>query len=735
MSNSLPPKKRSRERIFEKPLEAVKVLIRPDGKGLLLEVFADYDPIQIPLASEEAPEIQGSDEVGELKYIAGREMDIEENARVFLFNSFPLVPTKDAHIFRVHDDDLYLFAKDILPELEYRFSVTISSEAEARLTIRRGSLSSMLNVRETGSGWFDFSIDWQAKNAKINPEEVREALESGRPYIRDASGAFVEVANTDEVEQLAYFLSQAERQEDGTYRSKLYSAPELAAMLERTESQRFAKTDELFEAFLDAAKAGKPIRPVEFPAHLDTVLRPYQKQGVAWLMFLREHGFGGILADDMGLGKTLQILAFLSLTREPKKPVIVICPKTLLITWADEAARFTPELKKLVIDGTQDERRALIKKASDYDLIITSYSTIQRDIKSYIKLGSLFRACILDEAQFVKNPSTATAKAVKLLPTELRIALTGTPLENGVHELWSIFDFLMPGFLGDRRFFRGRYERPIMERRDSEVLDRLRIKVRPFMLRRTKESELQDLPPKIEDIYHCSLTPEQLVVYARTLEKVREDVTRAVEEKGFNRARIEILTALMKLRRICDHPALVDPRLPRSEELSGKLDYSLELVRQAKESGHKLLLFSQFTTMLDIIRETFDKHGIGHCTIEGRTRDREAEIKRFCNDSSVTVFLLSLRAGGTGLTLTEADMVILFDPWWNPMVERQAMDRAHRIGQSKTVNVYKLVTKGTVEEKVVALQERKSQLFDALMQENPDLAEALTWEDVKTLFE
>lgn len=735
MSNGSPQPKRTRERIFEKPLEAVRIMIRPDGNGLILEAFADYDPIQIPLGSLEAPEIHDRDELGELKYIAGRELDIEEDARMFLSNSFPLIPTAQAHMFRVHGDELYQFAKDILPELEYRFSVKISPEAEARLTIRRGALSSVLNVRETGSGWFDFSIDWQAKNAEIDPEEVRDALETGRPYIRDAHGAFVEVANSDEIEQLADFLSQAERQPDGSYRSKLYFAPELAAMLERTESQRFARTDEVFEKFLDSAKSGKPIRPVEFPPHLDTVLRPYQKHGVAWLMFLREHGFGGILADDMGLGKTLQVLAFLSLTRESKKPVVVICPKTLLITWADEAARFTPELKTLVIDGTQDERHALIKKASDYDLIVTSYSTIQRDIKIYLKLGSLFRACILDEAQFVKNPATATAKAVKLLPADVRIALTGTPLENGVHELWSIFDFLMPGFLGDRRFFRGRYERPIMEHRNSDVLDRLRMKVRPFMLRRTKESELKDLPPKIEEIYHCSLTPEQLVVYARTLEKVREDVTRAVEEKGFNRARIEILTALMKLRRICDHPALVDERLPRSEELSGKLDYSLELVRQAKESGHKLLLFSQFTTMLDIIRESFDKHGIGHCTIEGRTRDREAEIKRFCNDDSVTVFLLSLRAGGTGLTLTEADMVILFDPWWNPMVERQAMDRAHRIGQSKTVNVYKLVTKGTVEEKVVALQERKSQLFDALMQENPDLAEALTWDDVRGLFE
>jgi SNF2 family DNA or RNA helicase len=302
-----------------------------------------------------------------------------------------------------------------------------------------------------------------------------------------------------------------------------------------------------------------------------------------------------------------------------------------------------------------------------------------------------------------------------------------------VHELWSIYDFLMPGFLGTTADFRKRYERPIKDRQDQGALDRLRTRIRPFMLRRTKAALLKDLPPKVEQTMHAPLTPEQLVVYTRTLEEVRENVMKAVAEKGFAQSRIEILTALMKLRRICDHPALVDPRLPKTEEMSGKMSLALELVRQAVEGGHKVLLFSQFTGMLDLLRESLDELGIGHATIEGKTRDREGEIKKFSKDPKIPVFLLSLRAGGTGLTLTEADTVILFDPWWNPMVEAQAMDRAHRIGQTKAVNVYKLVTKGSVEEKVMELQVRKRQLFDALVQESEADLGALTWEDVQGL--
>lgn len=741
MAKVTKPVRIPRPRVHLQALEAVRFVLSEAPKGdILLEAFADYGSMRIPLVTSEVVSRAGQDSRGGFLEEPDREWEVEEEARRVLSSSYPLIPTEESHRYRIHAEDIYLFAKEILPDLEYQYELEIPEDLRARLTVRRSVIKSLWKVgdeqkfKKTDAGWFDFSIDWQCENADIDRAAIEEALAHRQPYVRDRSGAFIEYENIKELEELAAFLSKAEKQKDGSYRGRLYFAPELQALLEQSQQQRIEATGRAFKTFLSEAKSGKPIEKVEFPSHLNGVLRPYQKDGVAWLLFLRKYGFGGILADDMGLGKTLQMLSTLALLKsEVKTPALVVCPKTLLLTWADETARFTPELKTLVVDGLAPERAKLLKKAKNYDLLITSYSTLQRDIRLYAKMPA-FHACVLDEAQYIKNSGTATAKAVKLVPADFRVALTGTPLENGVHELWSIFDYLMPGFLGDARRFRTQFERPIKDRNDQPTLERLKRRVKPFMLRRTKASELKDLPPKIEQVSHSTLTGEQLVVYARTLEEVRKEVTKAVEEKGFARARIEILTALMKLRRVCDHPALVDPRLPRTEELSGKMDQCLELVRQAKEGGHKVLLFSQFTSMLDIIREALDRQNIGHATIEGKTRDRDAQIKRFNQDPTVTTFLLSLRAGGTGLTLTQADTVILFDPWWNPMVERQAMDRAHRIGQTKTVNVYKLVTKGTVEEKVVELQQRKAKLFEALMEENLAAADTLTWEDVQELF-
>lgn len=289
---------------------------------------------------------------------------------------------------------------------------------------------------------------------------------------------------------------------------------------------------------------------------------------------------------------------------------------------------------------------------------MTSYSLLQRDVATYVKKGLSFSYVVLDEAQYVKNAGTLTAKAVKLLESEHRLAITGTPLENGVHELWSIFDFLMPGFLSDATTFRRQFEKPIADKGDKSALERLRRRIRPFLMRRTKLTELKDLPPKIEQERHCQLTPEQLVVYTRLLEQVRTDVFKAVEDKGFAKSRVEILAALTRLRRVCDHPSLVDPRLAKTEELSGKMMHALELVREAVAGGHKVLLFSQFTTMLDLLREAIESSGIGHATIEGKTRDRGEQIKKFNEDPKTSVFLLSLKAGGTGLTLTAADTVI-----------------------------------------------------------------------------
>ncbi len=720
-----------RKKLTRHPLDAIRVRIAPHpAGGFEVLAFADYGPCKIPLLGEDVEIEQG----GRFQ-VPERDLEVEGEARSFLSHSYPLIPGDDPHRYRVFAEDAYTFAKEILSDIEYRFSVETSPETRAALTVRTMSITPDLQVKAGTGGWFDFSLDWHAEQADVKTEDIMEAIESGKPYIRTADGQLIEYANARELEQMVELLAMARKGKNGGFEAQMLFAPELIALVERGKAARVRAMDEGFETFLAEVKSGRPIEPIQFPPHLDAVLRPYQKEGVAWIMFLRKYGFGGILADEMGLGKTLEVLAFLCVTRKPgDAPDLVACPKTLALTWFEEAQRYAPELKVIVVDGLAEEREAMIKKLDGYDLVITTYPSLQRDIPHYLKRERPFRSCTLDEAQYIKNAATATAKACKLLPSAFRLALTGTPLENGVHELWSIFDYLIPDFLGSIKEFRLRFERPIRDHQDAQALERLRLKVKPFMLRRTKANLLSDLPPKVEQVSHATLSAEQLVVYARTLEEVRREVQSAVASKGFKRARIEILTALMKLRRICDHPSLADPRLPRTEELSGKMGLALELVRQAHEGGKKVLLFSQFTGMLDILREELDRQGIGHTTIEGKTKDRQAQVKRFAQDPKIAVFLLSLRAGGTGLTLIEADTVILFDPWWNPMVEAQAMDRAHRIGQTKTVNVYKLVTKNTVEEKVMELQDRKRKLFDALIQESTEALEDITWEDVQGLF-
>lgn len=734
------PGRPPRAETFDLDHMAAKATYRRATDTLSIVAEAVYGPLRFPLLDRVLPNAQTLDQDGRERHVQADRDDAAELELSSLLGSY-LTRTPNGAEWTVSGDGIYQAAVHLLPELEFRAQLEVDASVEPLLRRETAEMTSDWTARHRGAGidWLDFSVAWHCQNAQLSPEEVERLITEGKPYVRAADGSFIEIANREDIAELLAFLKEStERTADG-YAAKSFFAPELLHLMAKRRGAKLAETDASFQRLMEDARSGRIQEPVVLPPHLDSVLRGYQKDGVAWMRFLRAYGFGGVLADDMGLGKTVQVLAALSALKaapegETRGPSLVVCPKTLLLTWKQEAQKFTPELRTVVVDGLPAEREKAIAGLGDADLAITSYSLLQRDAGSYLKNGTAFQYVILDEAQAVKNATTATAQAVKLLPGRWRLALTGTPLENGVHELWSVFDFLMPGFLGDRKAFKSRYERPIAERQDAAKLEMLREKVRPFMLRRTKASHLADLPPKIEQTRPCTLAPEQVIVYARALEDARARVQRAVQLNGFQRSRIEILSSLMKLRRICDHPALEDPRLPRTEELSGKMAHALELVREAADGGHKVLLFSQFTGMLDILREALTADGIGSCTIEGKTRDRQAEIDRFNTDPKSNVFLLSLKAGGTGLTLTAADTVILYDPWWNPQVERQAMDRAHRIGQTKSVNVYKLVTQNAVEEKVVALQERKQAIFDAIMQENAEAMAALTWEDVRALF-
>ncbi|MGB1271075.1 MAG: DEAD/DEAH box helicase, partial [Endozoicomonas sp.] len=458
-------------------------------------------------------------------------------------------------------------------------------------------------------------------------------------------------------------------------------------------------------------KSFKRLKKVKPARTLQAELRPYQQHGLSWLQFLREYGLNGILADDMGLGKTLQTLAHLQLEKQrlgkARTPSLVVCPTSLIHNWRNEATRFTPDLNIHIHHGAQRDS-ADIDQA---DLVLTSYGIVQRDFDTLSQHH--FHCMVLDEAQAIKNPQAKSAKALRCLKAEHKLCLTGTPMENHLGELWSLFDFLMPGFLGAHDQFTRYYRTPIEKHGNNEASKRLQKRVAPFMLRRGKDLVAKELPPKTEIVRTTELTGKQRDLYETVRASMEARVRSEVEKKGLARSQIFILDALLKMRQTCCDPTLVKLEQAATVKESAKLDLLMSLVEPMIEEGRHILIFSQFTTMLTLIEQRLKQVGIEWVKLTGQTRDRNKPINRFQNDE-VPVFLISLKAGGTGLNLTAADTVIHYDPWWNPAVEDQASDRAHRIGQDKPVFVYKLVTEGTVEEKIQELKEKKRAIASAV---------------------
>ena len=460
---------------------------------------------------------------------------------------------------------------------------------------------------------------------------------------------------------------------------------------------------------------------------MEGVLRPYQEYGYKWLRTLEKAGFGGILADDMGLGKTIQILALLQAYREESGLcALVVCPASVVYNWIDEIHRFTPELRAAALAGTRPQRKAILRDHGEYDILVTSYDLLKRDIDLYEEIS--FTHEILDEAQFIKNAKAIAAKSVKLIKASHRFALTGTPVENRLSELWSIFDYLMPGFLYNYERFRKTYELPISKYSDPAATESLRNMIAPFILRRKKKDVLKDLPDKIEEVRYARLEDEQRRLYDG--QAVR--ISRLIEEKGdFNTGKIEILAELTRIRQICCDPNLI---FDDYDGGSAKRQACIDLVRSAYEGGHKMLLFSQFTSMLELLEEDLRREGIDHYKLTGATskEERMRLVKAF-NSDDVPVFLISLKAGGTGLNLTGADIVIHYDPWWNLAAQDQATDRAHRIGQTKDVTVFRLIAKDTIEEKIVKLQETKKELADAVLSGETKSLGAMSKEELMAL--
>ncbi len=477
-----------------------------------------------------------------------------------------------------------------------------------------------------------------------------------------------------------------------------------------------------------------PYEHCEIPSAIQASLRNYQVDGIRWLDRLRRMHLNGILADDMGFGKTLQAITILTQYKQEnsKQPSIVICPTSLVYNWKEEFSKFNPNLKVLAVDGNPTQRKKLLSVIEEVDVIITSYTLLQKDIEFYKMIP--FGYAILDEAQHIKNRGTRNAQSVKMIQAAHRLILTGTPIENSLDELWSLFDFLMPGLLSSYDRFLEKYIRFPTTQQANKNLENLRRKVAPFILRRMKKDVLSDLPPVSEIVYHCHLSEIQQELYRSYAASAREELSQLVKKEGFDRVQIHVLATLTRLKQICCHPAIFAKDQAESGD-SSKYDMLLELLQTLMEGRHKTVIFSQYTRMLNIMREDLQKQGIRFEYLDGSSKNRLSIVKKFNEDSNIPIFLVSLKAGGSGLNLVGADTVIHYDMWWNPAVENQATDRVHRLGQKNSVSSYKLITLNTIEEKILELHKRKRGLVKEIISRDEDMMAKLTWEEVLELLQ
>ncbi|MBP5321030.1 MAG: SNF2 helicase associated domain-containing protein [Kiritimatiellae bacterium] len=596
------------------------------------------------------------------------------------------------------------------------------------------------HVRPKDKAWFDVGFSYEDnENNACPPSEIQRAINCGNSYLQWRGKTFF--FDREAIESMRGIFSDCRSRESsqpGHFLLPTVYAPFVQSSFNAMEAIEVDDVPDWRDnAALRNRTGNTRLAPVPL-GKLEGVLRPYQKSGVYWLRFLEESGLCGLLADEMGLGKTLQTLCWISLERVAEeargKPALVVCPTSLVGNWAREAEKFLPELKCLVLSGP--DRKQHFGEIPDADLVVTSYALIRRDQDAYAPYR--FSIAILDEAQHIKNRSTQNALAAKQIRAVNRLVLTGTPIENSVADIWSIMDFLMPGYLGEYDLFKCNYEQPISVpgAQAEAAQEKLRRKLHPFILRRVKKDVAKDLPDKIVRVSYCPMTPDQQKVYNEILAESRRTIGNMVKEKGFERSRFEILAILMRLRQTACHLDLLkEHHKPGTyAEPSAKMEAFFELLDEAIDGGHRILVFSQFVSMLHLIRDELIARNIPFCYLDGSTQDRMEQCQRFNLTPTIPLFLISLKAGGTGLNLTGADMVVHFDPWWNPAVEDQATDRAHRIGQKRTVYSIKLIAENSVEERVLEMQRRKQAVIQATIGTTDNaVMEKLSFEDIKDL--
>ncbi|OEK02753.1 helicase SNF2 [Roseivirga sp. 4D4] len=614
----------------------------------------------------------------------------------------------------------FSWLKDNAEVLEaYNISVKQTDAERKKYFVGESSLE--IKVNES-IDWFDIHAVVRFGDFEISFNELRKLINKKSKEIKLPNGEIAVIPEawlTDYAELFAFI------EEDGQGQSLKLRKHHLS-LVEDLRNGRLAQVT--MDRKLQKLQGFDEIEDYAIPEGFKGQLRPYQKAGYNWMRFLAEYSFGGCLADDMGLGKTVQTLALLQSQKSEGaiQTSLLIMPTSLIYNWQIEASKFTPKLKVLIYAGTQRDKNP--ERFANYDLVITSYGITRVDID--ILKSFYFNYVILDESQAIKNPDSLIAKSVGKLKSRHRLILTGTPLENSTMDLWSQLSFVNPGLLGAEKYFKNEFQLPIEKKQDVEKTRKLNVIIKPFILRRHKSQVAKDLPEKIESVKFSEMSPEQAEKYEEVKSFYRNKILDTIESSGIKKSQLLLLQGLTKLRQIANHPKMVEEDF---EGDSGKLEDIRYMIESALSEGHKILIFSQFVKHLTIVRKYFDDKGLQYSYLDGTTKDRQGQVDAFQNNKDIKLFLISLRAGGLGLNLTEADYVFLLDPWWNPAIEEQAVDRAHRIGQKKTVFTYKFIARDTVEEKILALQKNKLKLASDLISTEESFIKKLTTEDISEL--
>ncbi|MDE3047810.1 MAG: SNF2 helicase associated domain-containing protein, partial [Verrucomicrobiota bacterium] len=724
---------------FAGKLEARCHLTYLDGE-LDAALFFSYDGQEVPAIASKLGFEHIQTFVTEQGVLA-RNLVEEQQIIEELFQDFVFNPQTGAYVAKT-EKKIVEFMTGVIPRNQHRIQFECPQNLLDQFIYDETTFKLKLDASET-IGYYDIDLKVNGALRGVKLELLWECLAAKRSYleldakrIKENVSRFskILVLDLDRISKLVQLFDElgVKKLDDHKEKKPLWNLATIDVKAFEGLPVEFSMTPKLLE--IRSQMLGQSqITPSPLPKEIKADLRPYQLEGVHWLERLRRMYLNGILADDMGLGKTVQAITAITQNHLKNKEAktLVVCPTSLLYNWKEELHRFNPKLQVIVVDGVPSMRKKSLAKMSEFDVIITSYTLLQKDIEIYSQIP--FSYAILDEAQHIKNRGTRNAKSVKMIQAAHRLILTGTPIENSLDELWSLMDFLMPGFLSTYDRFVENYIRVSGDQQQQNI-EYLRRKVSPFILRRMKSDVLQDLPPVSEIVYHCQLSDVQMELYKSYAASARDELTKLVARDGFDKVQIHVLATLTRLKQICCHPAIFAKEKAELGD-SSKYDLLLELLQTLVESRHKTVIFSQYTRMLQIMREDFEQRGISFSYLDGSTKNRLEIVKEFNENAKIPVFLVSLKAGGTGLNLVGADTVIHYDMWWNPAVENQATDRVHRIGQKNSVSSYKLITLNTIEEKIVEMQRRKKGLVKKVVSCDDEAIAKLTWEDVLELLQ